>query len=81
MYRRFALMTVFFALSCAIGSTAQDVEKARFHHVHLNVTDPAKSIEFYRTILSAEPIKFRGRSRSEERRVGKECRSRWSPYP
>ena len=21
-----------------------------------------------------------GRSRSEERRVGKECRSRWSPY-
>src|SRR5471030_2613672 len=21
------------------------------------------------------------RSRSEERRVGKECRSRWSPYP
>src|SRR2546427_12513639 len=23
---------------------------------------------------------FRGDSRSEERRVGKECRSRWSPY-
>ena len=23
----------------------------------------------------------RSRSRSEERRVGKECRSRWSPYP
>src|SRR5256885_1787003 len=23
---------------------------------------------------------FRGRGRSEERRVGKECRSRWSPY-
>ena len=22
----------------------------------------------------------RGRGRSEERRVGKECRSRWSPY-
>ena len=47
MYQRFALMTVFFALSCSIGSTAQDVEKARFHHVHLNVTDPAKSIEFF----------------------------------
>ena len=26
---------------------------------------------------SAEPIRT---SRSEERRVGKECRSRWSPY-
>ena len=25
-------------------------------------------------------IVFTGRSRSEERRVGKECRSRWSPY-
>ena len=24
--------------------------------------------------------KIRSRSRSEERRVGKECRSRWSPY-
>ena len=23
---------------------------------------------------------LRGRNRSEERRVGKECRSRWSPY-
>src|SRR5260370_41643528 len=23
---------------------------------------------------------IQGRSRSEERRVGKECRSRWSPY-
>src|SRR5260221_12086546 len=29
------------------------------------------------------PLKFLGRivgTRSEERRVGKECRSRWSPY-
>ena len=24
--------------------------------------------------------KFQGLCRSEERRVGKECRSRWSPY-
>ena len=23
---------------------------------------------------------FRAKQRSEERRVGKECRSRWSPY-
>src|SRR2546426_12370473 len=26
------------------------------------------------------PQVFSGRARSEERRVGKECRSRWSPY-
>ena len=25
-------------------------------------------------------MEFNGRARSEERRVGKECRSRWSPY-
>src|SRR2546429_800934 len=27
-----------------------------------------------------DSILFGGASRSEERRVGKECRSRWSPY-
>ena len=26
------------------------------------------------------PLCFVGKDRSEERRVGKECRSRWSPY-
>ena len=28
--------------------------------------------------LVSTPVKI---NRSEERRVGKECRSRWSPYP
>ena len=31
------------------------------------------------TILQNE-VKINGLCRSEERRVGKECRSRWSPY-
>src|SRR5256885_9994866 len=30
-------------------------------------------------LLTGRPP-FRGETRSEERRVGKECRSRWSPY-
>ena len=30
--------------------------------------------------VSAAPAIFANRYRSEERRVGKECRSRWSPY-
>ena len=32
--------------------------------------------------LSEETVRnyFGGHNRSEERRVGKECRSRWSPY-
>src|SRR5436853_7105491 len=32
--------------------------------------------DFYSATVSAAP----GGTRSEERRVGKECRSRWSPY-
>src|SRR2546422_4599786 len=30
--------------------------------------------------LSSESLRYLARIRSEERRVGKECRSRWSPY-
>src|SRR5256884_4713505 len=30
--------------------------------------------------LRLEMLRMRGDDRSEERRVGKECRSRWSPY-
>ena len=30
--------------------------------------------------IGRRPIAAFGNSRSEERRVGKECRSRWSPY-
>ena len=62
MCRRFAFLAAFFVLLLPLASVTQEVEKARFHHVHLNVTNPEKTIEFYRTILSAEPIKFRGLS-------------------
>ena len=36
-----------------------------------------KDIEHYRKVNEQEAAE---RDRSEERRVGKECRSRWSPY-
>src|SRR5260370_19985375 len=38
--------------------------------------------EEYRAMTPMEgvPIRVRAVDRSEERRVGKECRSRWSPY-
>ena len=37
--------------------------------------------DFFTTELGREPVVMtRHRDRSEERRVGKECRSRWSPY-
>src|SRR5204863_6961504 len=42
-----------------------------------------KFVEFYGPGVGAVPLENRatiGNMRSEERRVGKECRSRWSPY-
>ena len=33
-----------------------------------------------RMITEATGLPVKGYNRSEERRVGKECRSRWSPY-
>ena len=32
------------------------------------------------TLTGSQPLSFAELTRSEERRVGKECRSRWSPY-
>src|SRR5260370_34513814 len=40
------------------------------------VLDASMSMQF----ADRERLFERGRERSEERRVGKECRSRWSPY-
>ena len=37
-------------------------------------------IAYYKKVLSALPQLQMSYQRSEERRVGKECRSRWSPY-
>ena len=40
-----------------------------------------KNTDWYRTLQSRqEPYYIFTLTRSEERRVGKECRSRWSPY-
>ena len=41
-----------------------------------------KSAKLYQHLWTPEgsPLKVYGEQRSEERRVGKECRSRWSPY-
>src|SRR5437016_12385432 len=41
----------------------------------------ANACAFTRTKSGSDRVaSVRGRGRSEERRVGKECRSRWSPY-
>src|SRR5258708_35752550 len=40
----------------------------------------AKSSVFSAATAVRSPLRMLIRERSEERRVGKECRSRWSPY-
>ena len=51
----------------------------------LSVTSMAAAVDNNETIIVLGLFKDRaviriGDQRSEERRVGKECRSRWSPY-
>ena len=47
-------------------------------HIFLQLIDDVKGA----TIASSSDLKIKKKmtKRSEERRVGKECRSRWSPY-
>src|SRR3989449_11520766 len=44
------------------------------------VTVLEKHRRIYRRLVDLEAPRWTPRERSEERRVGKECRSRWSPY-
>ena len=60
-------------------------------HVNIYVRNAERSKEWYEELLGLHTYEYRPgwaafmsadeeQSRSEERRVGKECRSRWSPY-
>ncbi len=63
MHRSFCQLIAVAIVAGLMGSRAgaqDDVPAARFHHVMLNVVDPQKSIEFYKRVFGASPIKFRG---------------------
>src|SRR2546430_10287309 len=68
--------------SVIVGQTKRQVERM---HVLLEVLDgflpnplTGKELEVNQTVIGV--VQWVGGKRSEERRVGKECRSRWSPY-
>lgn len=49
----------------AITANAQPkVEPAHFHHVHLNVTNPANTLKFYTKNLGAIEVNYRGKSKA-----------------
>src|SRR3712207_6164676 len=77
-------------------ATAQDAEVRKntigghtagygLHETSGDVLDPVNSYNTASEEVAIDPDNYLrsfnyGRVRSEERRVGKECRSRWSPY-
>ena len=52
-----------------LASAVIDIQEYGINH-NLVIKDPEQAYSIYQEALK----------RSEERRVGKECRSRWSPY-
>jgi catechol 2,3-dioxygenase-like lactoylglutathione lyase family enzyme len=55
-----ALALGWVGMMAATSARGEDVQSARFHHVMLNVVDPAKSIQFYNRVFGTTPVKFRG---------------------
>ena len=62
-------------LSVCISCRKEYMEQLELHKHLNNPAVPEPSQEWYQTFHKTVL-----RKRSEERRVGKECRSRWSPY-
>ena len=58
-----------------------EVEIKEYKDVEIEkISDEVTDEEVSEAIKRIQKKNARIRSRSEERRVGKECRSRWSPY-
>ena len=65
-----------FILSIFIGYYVVWSVTPSLHTPLMSVTNAISSVIIVGAIIAA----LSGNERSEERRVGKECRSRWSPY-
>src|SRR3712207_6954484 len=68
--------------TCALPISPANVIEAGCHALKNGWTHygPAAGQQDLREAICHYLNSTRGTSRSEERRVGKECRSRWSPY-
>jgi catechol 2,3-dioxygenase-like lactoylglutathione lyase family enzyme len=55
------LSLAFLAVLACQSARAHEPVAARFHHVHLNVTDPARTIAYYMKIHGATLIKYRNK--------------------
>ena len=67
---------------CLIGRLQGIRDIVSFHGDSVEAIRAAfeEAVDFYLESCAKAVKEPQKRSRSEERRVGKECRSRWSPY-
>ena len=76
-----AVLNLFHIFATTVDSTA--VEKnllvMKFYNREKEIAE-LKRVQELAFGQNSRMIVVTGRRRSEERRVGKECRSRWSPY-
>ena len=63
----------------AIYQSANNSSRIQNKNLHFTESDSARNWQTISCMLYFRFLLY-GSSRSEERRVGKECRSRWSPY-
>ena len=72
-------------LSC-LEESVHELERLHVEYIHVDIMDGefvnnyCLGTEFIPLLHSMTNIPLDIHLRSEERRVGKECRSRWSPY-
>lgn len=63
MRRLLSVAALIGLLWASVGVTqVQTPTPARFHHVHLNATDPQKTFEFYEQVFGSKRVKFRDKS-------------------
>lgn len=64
MLKRYLLGFFVCGLAVHMAVAQEAVEPAHFHHVHLNVTDPAKTIAFYKKYFGAVDIDYYDQARA-----------------
>ena len=77
----FFLATIFPISVLAVTEQSKDTkQQADEPHIYLSIFDRTQmpSVDLHKKEISRS--NKNEKVRSEERRVGKECRSRWSPY-
>lgn len=60
MMKSVAVCLAWLMLCLVPVARGQEIESAHFHHVHLNVTDPEKTIRYYTRIHGATETKYAG---------------------